>query len=181
MANQVGLDGGTASNAPSIQSIAHLPNAQVVSLDRATSGQLALLDEAVLVPGGGKHGLGQVVARQAINARDWFYRCHFHQDPVMPGSLGVEAVLQAVALFAGQMSPLPNSTTVSYPRQDTPFTWKYRGQILPTQCEMILSADITSRTSAASGEVLTADASVWVDGVRIYELTDLAIALQPNL
>jgi hypothetical protein len=70
---------------------------------------------------------------------------------------------------------------VSYSAQQAPFTWKYRGQILPTQREMVLSADITSRAPRASGEVLTAKANVWIDGVRIYELTNLAIALQPNL
>ncbi len=181
MANQVGLDGGSAPNAPSLQSMANLPGAHLISLDRATSGPLGLLDEALLIPGSGKQGLGQVVARQKIDARDWFYRCHFHQDPVMPGSLGVEAVLQAVALFAGRTSSLSNFAVVSYPAQQAPFIWKYRGQILPTQREMVLSADITSRTPTASGEVLTANASVWIDGVRIYELTNLAITLQPNL
>ena len=74
---------------------------------------------------------------------DWFFTCHFYQDPVMPGSLGVEAILQAMQVFALQQdlgkdfkSPkfvqLPNHKTV----------WKYRGQILLHVKEMHLEVHI---------------------------------------
>ncbi len=35
-----------------------------------------------------------------IDPAAWFLEAHFYQDPVMPGSLGVEAMHQAMAAFA---------------------------------------------------------------------------------
>ena len=44
------------------------------------------------------HRFGQH-ARKAVDPRDWFYACHFYQDPVMPGSLGLEAMVEALQAF----------------------------------------------------------------------------------
>jgi len=46
-----------------------------------------------------KAGLG-CVRRAVIDPAAWFLEAHFYQDPVMPGSLGVEAMHQAMAAFA---------------------------------------------------------------------------------
>ena len=35
-------------------------------------------------------------AEKAIVADQWFFKAHFYQDPVQPGSLGLEALLQAL-------------------------------------------------------------------------------------
>ena len=32
-------------------------------------------------------------------AREWFFKSHFYQDPVQPGSLGIDAMLQALQVF----------------------------------------------------------------------------------
>ena len=61
-----------------------------------TSGKLSFSDKIVLVPNGGKYGEGYAYAYKKVNPDDWYFPCHFHQDPVMPGSLGLEAVIQAM-------------------------------------------------------------------------------------
>jgi 3-hydroxyacyl-[acyl-carrier protein] dehydratase/trans-2-decenoyl-[acyl-carrier protein] isomerase len=46
---------------------------------------------------GGAHGKGQIVAELAVagNERlEWFFKCHFEGDPVMPGCLGLDALWQ---------------------------------------------------------------------------------------
>ncbi|HRF98900.1 MAG TPA: hypothetical protein PLZ51_27005, partial [Aggregatilineales bacterium] len=67
---------------------------------RLPSDMLIFLDRVDVVGDGGTNGLGYVHGYKKIDPSNWFYRCHFYQDPVMPGSLGVEAILQALQVFA---------------------------------------------------------------------------------
>ncbi|HEY3344093.1 MAG TPA: hypothetical protein VGJ97_04155 [Anaerolineaceae bacterium] len=178
MANQVGLDGGQLLANPLFTGQNLPPDTRRIHLDRSPSAPLQLLDEILFLPDGGKPGLGQIAARQKIDPDDWFYKCHFYQDPVMPGSLGVEAALQAMLVFSqepGRVNPY-TPPVLSFPIGKR-FDWKYRGQVLPTQGEMSLLGEIISREPAPGGETLTANVSIWVDRTRIYALNGLAITV----
>ena len=50
---------------------------------------------------GGKHGLGYIEAEFDIRPDLWFFDCHFIRDPVMPGSLGLDALWQLVGFYLG--------------------------------------------------------------------------------
>ena len=52
------------------------------------------------VPDGGSKGLGLVVGRIAVDPAFWFFQAHFYQDPVWPGSLGLESFLQLLKYAA---------------------------------------------------------------------------------
>src|SRR5262249_50048851 len=57
------------------------------------SGQLDLIDEITgYWPHGGRAGLGRIRGRQAIDPRAWYFKAHFFQDPVQPGSIGIEGL-----------------------------------------------------------------------------------------
>ena len=43
---------------------------------------------------GGPHGFGGIVGSIQVDPNAWFFKAHFLQDPVWPGSLGLEAFLQ---------------------------------------------------------------------------------------
>ena len=63
-------------------------------------------------PEGGAAGLGRLRAEKDLDPGEWFFRAHFFQDPVMPGSLGVEAMcqlLQWYLLERGATVALPGS------------------------------------------------------------------------
>jgi PfaB family protein len=137
---------------------------------RLAPGRLALLDVAQVVPGGGSCGLGYVYAEAPISSTDWFFKCHFYQDPVMPGSLGVEALRQALAVFAEERGIAGRASLT--PDQRT--TWKYRGQIPPDVLRIHLEAHVTDLRD----HTLVADASIWREALRIYEVNDLAITLK---
>ena len=69
-----------------------------------------------------------------MSARQWFFRAHFYQDPVQPGSLGIEALLQALQALAIEQGL---GSGLVAPRFETQATgvamkWKYRGQVVPT-------------------------------------------------
>src|SRR5438046_2170758 len=48
-------------------------------------------DIDLFVPEGGPRSLGLIRGSKAVDPGEWFFRAHFHQDPVWPGSLGLEA------------------------------------------------------------------------------------------
>jgi 3-hydroxyacyl-[acyl-carrier protein] dehydratase/trans-2-decenoyl-[acyl-carrier protein] isomerase len=50
---------------------------------------------------GGEHKLGRIEAEFDINPGLWFFDCHFLGDPVMPGSLGLDALWQLVGFYLG--------------------------------------------------------------------------------
>ena len=50
---------------------------------------------------GGAHGKGYIEAEFDIHPDLWFFNCHFLGDPVMPGSLGLDALWQLVGFYLG--------------------------------------------------------------------------------
>jgi len=53
-------------------------------------------DRLWAAPEGGPHGQGYLYLTFQPDPEDWYFRAHFYQDPVMPGSLGVEAMRLAL-------------------------------------------------------------------------------------
>jgi 3-hydroxymyristoyl/3-hydroxydecanoyl-(acyl carrier protein) dehydratases len=50
---------------------------------------------------GGEYDKGEIIAELDIKKDAWFFDCHFFKDPVMPGSLGVDAMWQLIGFFFG--------------------------------------------------------------------------------
>ncbi len=145
---------------------------------RLAEDQLNLIDQLIIAKDKGLYNKGYIHATKFIKTYDWFFTCHFYQDSVMPGSLGVESILQAMQVFALQQdlgktfqSPkfvqLANHKTV----------WKYRGQILLNVKEMHLEVHIKSIEKQASRLSIIADAYLWNEKMRIYQVRDLALGI----
>ena len=49
----------------------------------------------------GKFNKGLIEAELFIKEQMWFFDCHFKEDPVMPGCLGLDAMWQLVGFFLG--------------------------------------------------------------------------------
>ena len=130
-------------------------------------------------PGAGTAGLGQLRAVKEVDINEWFFKAHFFQDPVQPGSLGLEAMLQALQAWA----ILQNlAIGIAAPRFETialeqKHTWKYRGQVLPQHKLVHTTLEITEQGMDARGVYLVASASLWADGQRIYEANGLALRI----
>ncbi|MDJ0362805.1 beta-ketoacyl synthase [Rhodococcus sp. H29-C3] len=188
LGNQTGLDAGrtkptwretNVSSAVRTIDIAARRNASGARL--CSRGTLALLDQIDVVDGGGDHGVGYLHAVRRIDPDDWFFARHFHLDPVIPGSLGVETAIQAVQewmLDAGFDSGMADPQFMI--PADIDFTWKYRGQFLPTDRQCELEVHIKTVERRTDSVIVTVDASLWKPGLRIYELTDLAVELADN-
>ncbi len=146
---------------------------------RLAEDQLNMVDQLIIAKDKGQYGKGYIHATKFIKTYNWFFACHFYQDPVMPGSLGVESILQAMQVFALQQdlgkdfqSPkfvqLANHKTV----------WKYRGQILLHVKEMHLEVHIKTIEKRGNQLAIIADAYLWNEGMRIYQVTDLALGIE---
>ncbi|WP_338398255.1 beta-ketoacyl synthase N-terminal-like domain-containing protein [Persicobacter psychrovividus] len=142
--------------------------------------QLKLIDRATVIKDGGKHGQGYVLASKEVKAHEWFFTCHFYQDSVMPGSLGVEAMYQAIQLYAVQQGLGKNlqNATIQHVGGAHKTVWKYRGQILQTDHEMNLEVHIKEVRTEGNQVVIVADASLWKGELRIYEVENLGVELR---
>jgi 3-hydroxymyristoyl/3-hydroxydecanoyl-(acyl carrier protein) dehydratase len=145
---------------------------------RLAGGRLRMLDRVTgYWPQGGRHGLGRIRAERGIKPGDWYFKAHFFQDPVQPGSLGLEAVLQllkSLALRRGLHSGMeaPRFEPVALGRE---LVWKYRGQVLPSNDLVTVEAEVTAFFSDGRGSCIIADGRLWVDGVCIYEASGLGV------
>ena len=140
-------------------------------------GQLSFSDKIVLVPNGGKFGEGYAYASKKINPDDWFFPCHFHQDPVMPGSLGLEAIIQAMQAYAIYLGTGNSFSNPRFSAVLSKVAWKYRGQIIPTTKYMQLELHFKKIIKNEKQVVLTADANLWRENLRIYEISNIVLGI----
>jgi PfaB family protein len=196
LANQVGLDSGKDVR-PWIESSHGLP---VTSINlkgpenrarfyrinpqkpnyRLAQHQLDLLNEVKIVEGGGRNQQGYIYARKEVKPTDWYFKCHFHQDPVMPGSLGVEAILQAMQVYALQLDLGKHLKSPRFEQLiEHEIVWKYRGQIPQpdVKTEMYLEVHLSKVEIGKDKVTLIGDASFWKPNLRIYEAKNVAVCL----
>lgn len=63
---------------------------------------MLMLDRITKISGaGGAYGRGEIIAELDISPELWFFGCHFKDDPVMPGCLGLDAMWQLLGVFLG--------------------------------------------------------------------------------
>jgi 3-hydroxymyristoyl/3-hydroxydecanoyl-(acyl carrier protein) dehydratase/malonyl CoA-acyl carrier protein transacylase len=131
--------------------------------------QLRMLDRVELfVPAGGPKGLGFIEASKEVRPGEWFFEAHFYQDPVWPGSLGLEALLQLLEVVLAQRWPASwFECNIGKHR------WTYRGQVVPTSKQVRVQAIVTSCDDER--RELTADGLLSVDGLVIYRMNDFRV------
>ncbi|ARF53007.1 hypothetical protein [Streptomyces gilvosporeus] len=180
MAEQQGLDGGR--HVPPWLDRCPTAPARMRPLDlredtRLGHGRMALLEDAVLVPGGGEHGAGYLLCTKPVRPDDWYFEQHFFRDPVMPGSAGVQMLYQAVhayALHSGLVDHLlPHPRFANTVGEEV--RWTYRGQILRHHQQV--RGEVHIREVRRDGEAvrLLAEGSVWRDDLRIYQVDNIAV------
>ena len=155
---------------------------------RRRSSQVRFLDSVTMIRDGGRYELGYVFGEKHVDQHDWFFSCHFWCDPVMPGSLGIESMMQCMELYA-----VRNGLHEAFVQQgDTPrFTafpgetvWKYRGQLTPKNNTMGAEVHITSisevrdeLSQALAAVEITATGYLYVDRLRCYEAKKLRMRI----
>ncbi|MFO7708780.1 MAG: beta-ketoacyl synthase N-terminal-like domain-containing protein [Desulfobacterales bacterium] len=143
------------------------------------AGALRMIDGIELyLPHGGPAGLGAVRGVKGVSPEEWFFKAHFHEDPVCPGSLGIEGFLQLLKFAARERWPgLVDSHRFAL-QTGKPHRWTYRGQILPSNRRVTVEAAITA-VAEAPHPALEASGTLSVDGLPIYRMEGFGIRLVP--
>ncbi len=154
--------------------LAHLPG--------MASGKMRMLDEVTgYWPDGGEAGLGSIRSFQRIYPDNWYFQAHFYEDPVQPGSLGLEALVQsarALVDLRGWADGIENPVW-EHPIAGFPLAWRYRGQVVPTNREVVTEVEALE-VDVVEGESVTVTVfgTQWVDGLRIYEVPSFAVRVR---
>ena len=126
----------------------------------------------------GADGHARLRGEKSVRPDEWFFRAHFFQDPVQPGSLGVEALvqlLQAHLLLDGAVEAIPGGEFADMVSGDKGI-WQFRGQVLPESQLVSLTLAAQPIDKTADRWTVEAEGSVWVDGRRIYSLRGLRVS-----
>lgn len=146
---------------------------------RLAAGQLRMLDRVDFFdPEGGKAGLGLARAKQVIDPYAWYFKAHFFGDPVQPGSLGLDAMVQLLTRASLLKGIAAGSAHIETLAADMPVKWSYRGQVTPEKKEVTTVMEIVEISGDARRRIVTGRGSLWCDGLRIYEASPLSIAFK---
>ncbi len=132
----------------------------------------------VYVPDGGPEGLGFIRGVKDVDPREWFFKAHFYQDPVCPGSLGIESFLQLVKFTAmDRWKHLVETHRFEW-ITDEPHRWTYRGQVTPEHKRIEVEAMITKIVDTPTPAIY-ANGFLKVDGRYIYQMENFGFRLIP--
>ncbi len=117
---------------------------------------------------GGEHGKGLVTAELDVNPDLWFFDCHFRNDPVMPGCLGLDAMWQLVGFFLGWGGSPGKGRALGVGKL------RFTGQVT-TDVKLVKYTINLKRVIRRRLVLGIADATMEADGVVIYKAEDLRV------
>jgi 3-hydroxymyristoyl/3-hydroxydecanoyl-(acyl carrier protein) dehydratase len=175
LADQVGLRGAK----PFVASAVAVPRRLPLSGGHPSlpGPKLLLLDSVDQYDGAGPKNLGALIGRRAVNPKEWFFDAHFYQDPVCPGSLGLESFIELMKCHARDRWPnMPSTARFESMVLGRKHKWLYRGQYTPVNKNVEVQCWITSVDEAA--KTITADGLLSRDGLWVYEMRDFTLSIK---
>jgi 3-hydroxymyristoyl/3-hydroxydecanoyl-(acyl carrier protein) dehydratase len=158
-----------AAGLPTTADRLELPGKALLMID-AVAAHLADADES---------GMDYIRGTKQVDPDEWFFKAHFYQDPVCPGSLGIESFLQLIKTVAMKRWPQLTATHRFRMVENSRHNWTYRGQIIPANQLVTVEARIT-RVSEGPSPVMRADGLLSVDGLPIYKMENFELGLVPT-
>ena len=118
----------------------------------------------------GTYKKGLIKAELDIKSSLWFFKCHFKEEPVMPGCLGLDAMWQLLGFYLCWLE-LPG-----YGRALGSDKVKFFGQVTPSAKIVRYEIDI-KRVVNRGAVVGFADGNMYVDDRHVYSADGLKVGL----
>lgn len=151
---------GTLVEDPPSEGLATLPAPPMLMMDR-------------IVEIGHRGAQGRIVAEYDVPIDAWFFQCHFRNDPVQPGCLGVDAIWQLIGFYAAVRGAKGSGRALGAKEIE------FVGQIRPYNKTVRYEIDIRRYTELADAGAAIAIGSgqVIVDGETIYTVKDAKVGI----
>ena len=140
---------------------AKLPLPPMLMLDRITKIQ----------ENSGIYKKGFIKAELDIKDDLWFFNCHFQDDPVMPGCLGLDAMWQLVGFYLGWIGNPGKGRALGVS------TVKFTGEVLKKTKMAVYEIDMKRILIKEGTTVGLANGILKADGKKIYTAENLKVGL----
>jgi len=135
---------------------------------------MLMIDRIVkIVSDGGKYGKGEIEAELDIKPNLWFFPCHFENDPIMPGCLGLDGMWQLVGFFLGWTKAPGRGRAISVGEV------KFSDMVTPAAKKITYKIDIKKLLLRKFG-IAIADGTMLIDGKPAYECKDMRVGVFPD-
>ena len=114
---------------------------------------------------------GSLKAELDIKNDLWFFDCHFREDPVMPGCLGLDAMWQLVGFYLGWTGEPGKGRALGVS------TVKFTGEVLKKIKKATYKINIKRILKKEGAVVGLANATLDADGKVIYVAENLKVGL----
>ena len=140
---------------------AKLPSPPMLMFDRITE----------ITESQGVYKKGSMKAELDIKDNLWFFDCHFKEDPVMPGCLGLDAMWQLVGFFLGWLGNPGRGRALGVS------TVKFTGEVLKNVKMATYEIDMKRILIKGETTVGLANGILLADGKKIYSAENLKVGL----
>ena len=114
---------------------------------------------------------GSIKAELDVKENLWFFDCHFKNDPVMPGCLGLDAMWQLVGFYLGWLGKPGKGRALGVKQV------KFTGEVLTNVKKATYIIDIKKVLMKEDTTVGLANGILLSDGNKIYEAENLKVGL----
>ena len=140
---------------------AKLPSPPMLMFDRITE----------ITESEGVYKKGSMKAELDIKDNLWFFDCHFREDPVMPGCLGLDAMWQLVGFFLGWLGKPGRGRALGVSAV------KFTGEVLKNVKMATYEIDMKRILVKGETTVGLANGILLADGKKIYSAENLKVGL----
>ena len=140
---------------------AKLPSQPILMFDRITE----------ISEKNGAFDKGLMKAELDIKDDLWFFDCHFKEDPVMPGCLGLDAMWQLVGFYLGWLGNPGRGRALGVS------TVKFTGEVLKNVKMATYIIDMKRILIKGETTVGLANGILLADGKKIYSADSLKVGL----
>ncbi|NNF16981.1 MAG: bifunctional 3-hydroxydecanoyl-ACP dehydratase/trans-2-decenoyl-ACP isomerase [Gammaproteobacteria bacterium] len=130
---------------------------------------MLMFDRIITIEHNGRRG--RIVAEQDIDLDAWYFLCHFSNDPVQPGCLGVDAIWQLLGMYCALRGATGSGRALGCKEVD------FFGQIRPHDTMVTYDVSIRRYSSIQGNAVVIGNGTVAVDGEQIYSVSDARVGV----